>query len=439
MKINIYVTPIETPGDVFETLVDVLHDEGRDFCFYKSNLDSYSFTAYDFLVLPFQGTADHLEEMVGVVPVITTLQGTLPAGARQAIPFVFDTRPFDQLNEAGWAHFPDSLFMPQCVVLEWNKQSYFIALSLDSISLIFFEEALNRLKGRILSKRTGNVSGQATIPVPLQEILSQNRDTAIAKIASARQQIIGAEVEKVVLAMKISFRLSNFPLWSSVLRKMDTHKHAHRFIYKRNGAAFFGASPELLFAYQDGKLFSEALAGTIERGMAAEDDVARAKALTESRKDSLEQQFVVKHIIDSLRKYSEEIEYDLHPRIRQTRKLFHLRTRILARNIKKEQLPGIFQEIFPTPAVCGTPKAKAKQIISDTEGYERGLYSGAFGWSNAGEGIMYFVPLRCALYHDSTLAVFAGGGIVADSDPEAEYEEAASKARSVISMVIDED
>lgn len=439
MKINIYVTPVETPGDVFETLVDVLNEEGRDFCFYKSNLDSYSFTAYDFLALPFPATADHVQEMVGIVPVLTLLQGTLPAGARQAIPFIFDTRPFDHLNEAGWKNFPETLFMPQCVLLEWNKQSYFIVLSPSDISSTQFADALNLLKERILAKKTVNMSGHATVPVPLQEILSQNRDAAIEKIACARQQIIGAEVEKVVLAMKISFRFSNFPLWSSVIRKMDTHEHAHRFIYKRNGAAFFGASPELLFAYQDGKLFSEALAGTIERGMAAEDDDVRAKALTESRKDSLEQQFVVKHIIDSLRKYTNEIEYDLHPRIRQTRKLFHLRTRILARNIKKEQLSGIFQEIFPTPAVCGTPKAKAKQIISDTEGYERGLYSGAFGWLNAGEGIMYFVPLRCALYHDNKLDVFAGGGIVADSDPEAEYEEATSKARSVISMVIDED
>ncbi len=439
MKIFIQITRIAENPNIFEKIVDAFSGEEKDFFYYKSNLDSYAFIAYGMEEIPLGKGESAIEKLISIDSTVTSLGDELQQNVLSTIPVVFNAYPFDAMHSKLWAGFNAKLLVPRHMLFSYGQKVYLISLGKDEPSHAPAAEEIDYLKTLCTSREFPESEIRKKSEEEYCQILNQGRTEWINRIIHIKELIAQKAIEKAVLARKIEIVSDHFPLWSKVLSRMDQHVHAHRFIYKRNGAVFFGASPELLFSFRDGKLFSEALAGTIERADSDAEDSQRAIQLEGSKKDSIEQNIVVEHIVAILKKYTDCIQSDKIPRIRKTNKLLHLRTRILAMNILKSKLPEIFDDLFPTPAVCGTPKADAKKIISQLEGYERGLYSGALGWLNADGGVLFFVPLRCGVIQDRNFAIFAGGGIVADSEPEAEYRESSSKARAVIAMVFDED
>lgn len=198
------------------------------------------------------------------------------------------------------------------------------------------------------------------------------------------------------------------------------------------GQSFIGASPERLVRASRGVLETEALAGSIRRGVGASEDAALASALLTSEKDLREQRDVLEDIVARLKPLGLTLEFAPKPQLRRLANVQHLHTPVRAVLPETVRLLDVLAALHPTPAVGGSPRAAAVERIRELEGFPRGLYAGALGWLNARGGGEFFVGIRSALVDGATARVFAGAGIVAGSTPEKEFAETELKFRAML-------
>lgn len=199
-----------------------------------------------------------------------------------------------------------------------------------------------------------------------------------------------------------------------------------------NGKSFIGASPERLLRIRDGRLLTEAIAGSAPRGTTAKDDARCARALLESDKDQNEHAYVRDSILRRLAAVGLEGHVDGPARILQLANVQHLQTLIQAEVSKEVHVMDVVAELHPTPAVGGTPRGDALPNIRRLEQIERGLFAGVVGWFNhLNEGEM-IVGIRSALIDGHCANLYAGAGIVEGSVPELEANETKIKINALL-------
>jgi salicylate biosynthesis isochorismate synthase len=199
-------------------------------------------------------------------------------------------------------------------------------------------------------------------------------------------------------------------------------------------AAFVGASPELLWSQQGREFQINPLAGSARRGK-GEDDVAVGRQLLESPKDRTEHAIVVDDLVSRLGRLASNLDYPKEPSLRRMATVQHLSTEISG-SLRDGVSPfDVLRSIHPTPAVGGTPRADALTFIDKVEGIDRGWYSGGVGWVDTSGGARVALALRCALVNGTESRLFAGNGIVADSDPAEELVETRLKFQPLINLL----
>ncbi|MFC4565409.1 isochorismate synthase [Nocardiopsis mangrovi] len=194
-----------------------------------------------------------------------------------------------------------------------------------------------------------------------------------------------------------------------------------------------GASPELLVAKKGAAVTANPLAGSAQRSADPTKDQRRAVALLASDKDRYEHAVVVDAVADGLRPFCRSLRVPPEPELVRTATMWHLSTRISG-ELHDPATPSahLARALHPTPAVCGTPTADARDAIAATEPFDRGFYTGAVGHTDARGDGEWVVTIRCADVAGDTLDLFAGGGIVTGSDPEAELAETSAKLRTLL-------
>lgn len=201
------------------------------------------------------------------------------------------------------------------------------------------------------------------------------------------------------------------------------------------GRHLVGSSPEILVRRIGTEVTSHPLAGSARR--IPEDPVAdriAAENLLGSAKDRHEHGYVVDHVAGVLRDRCTDVYTPAAPDLAETPAMWHLGTTIAAAvAVTGPTALELAEALHPTPAICGTPTAAAARLIAELEG-ERGFYAGAVGWCDAEGNGEWIVSIRCAeLAADHrTLLAYAGGGIVAESDPEDELAETTGKLQRVL-------
>ncbi|GAC80474.1 isochorismate synthase [Gordonia malaquae] len=205
----------------------------------------------------------------------------------------------------------------------------------------------------------------------------------------------------------------------------------------RRGHWLIGASPELLVRRSGRVVTCHPFAGTAPRGSDAASDRAAVESLRASDKDLREHAFVVDSLVNALRPLCTELDVPDGPQIQSTPAVWHLATPIRGvladASITSLDLAAL---LSPTPAVCGTPTTAAAELIAEIEG-PRDFYAGAVGWCDASGDGQWLVSIRCLELDAAHTGVttWAGGGIVAGSDPDAEVAETEAKFRTVLSAL----
>jgi isochorismate synthase len=208
-----------------------------------------------------------------------------------------------------------------------------------------------------------------------------------------------------------------------------------RFAFARASSTFFGASPELLFSKAGTHVRTEALAGTI-RSLGSEFPVHSRQSvhLLQSNKDQREHEFVVRQILEVLKPIAAKVSAPDVPSLRKVGQIIHLLSPIDVEVTPSTPPLHVLAALHPTPAVGGAPRAPAIQFILENESAARGWYTGAVGWVDRAGNATFNVAIRSAVLDASGRRawIYAGAGIVRESDPEAEYAETALKQQPML-------
>ncbi|MDD2764098.1 MAG: isochorismate synthase [Opitutaceae bacterium] len=203
------------------------------------------------------------------------------------------------------------------------------------------------------------------------------------------------------------------------------------------GQSFIGASPERLLRVEAGTLLTEALAGSAPRGRTASEDAALAGALLRCDKDLREHRVVLESILRRLTPLGLRSEHPLQPGLLRLANVQHLQTPVRAELPAGVRLLDVLSRLHPTPAVGGSPREAACAHIREFEAFARGLYAGPVGWIDHRGGGEFLVGIRSALVDNHRARVYAGGGIVAGSEPDKEFAETELKFQALLDALLD--
>jgi isochorismate synthase len=217
-------------------------------------------------------------------------------------------------------------------------------------------------------------------------------------------------------------------------RLRSVHRDAFVFGYWRGRESFVGASPERLVRLAGDRLTASSLAGTIRRGDTPEEDARLARELQGSEKDLAEQAAVREMLHEVLSEFDENVESSDTPELLTLSNVHHLHTEVRATLHEDDSILDVVARLHPTPAVGGSPRREALDFIAQNEKLDRGWYAAPIGWMD-GNGGEFAVALRSGLIRGSEFTLFAGCGIVADSDPEQELAESNLKLQPMRSAI----
>ncbi|MZD08674.1 isochorismate synthase [Streptomyces sp. SID5785] len=284
------------------------------------------------------------------------------------------------------------------------------------------------------------------LPVPLPEGAAEWTVREVpaaaeygAAVAAAVARMRDGEFDKVVLARTLELTAPHAPDLPAMLRRLARRDPAgHTFaVPSAPGRTLIGASPELLVARRGDTLTANPLAGSAPRSTDLAEDVRRAAALLESRKDLHEHAVVVDAVREALAPYCRRLDVPERPTLVRTAAMWHLSTTVTGELADPEHTTALdlAAALHPTPAVCGTPTGLARRVIEEYEPFDRGVYTGMVGWQGADGDGEWVVTIRCAEAEGTRLRLFAGAGVVAASSPEAETAETGAKFRTFLNAV----
>jgi menaquinone-specific isochorismate synthase len=253
-----------------------------------------------------------------------------------------------------------------------------------------------------------------------------NGERWMSVVADAVSRINAGDLEKVVLARDL-VATTDAPIdvrWP--LRRLA---ESYPMCWTFHVDGMFGATPEMLVRRERGLVTSRVLAGTIRRTGDDERDLALAATLARSSKDLEEHEYAVRSVADALDPHCSSMNVPEAPFVLHLPNVMHLATDVAgvvhdAATVSSLQLA---EALHPSAAVGGTPTPVATALILEIEGMDRGRYAGPVGWMDTSGDGEWGIALRSASLEGSTVRLYAGCGIVADSDPEAELAESQAK------------
>ena len=259
---------------------------------------------------------------------------------------------------------------------------------------------------------------------------SEADDAWVHRVDEIRRAIRAGEVEKIVAARRFRITVDVDLAMSQVLRRLGRGlRSSTRFAFRRRTAigdvTFLGATPERLVSKRADALETEALAGTMEAG------AEHAAELLESGKNRHEQQLVTDSIVRRLRPLCTHLEVADRPTVRELRDMLHLHTPIRGTLASSQHVLDLVKALHPTPAVGGVPTPEAMAWIAHHETHPRGWYAAPIGWLDARGDGEFYVALRSCLVAGGEAFLYAGAGIVGDSDPLAELRETELKTHAL--------
>jgi len=244
-------------------------------------------------------------------------------------------------------------------------------------------------------------------------------DGGMRKVVLAREVVVTADTPIDVSAVLSRLR-STFP---------------GCFVFHVDG--FIGASPELLVSRAGDVVRSHPMAGTAPRGGDPTTDARLAASLLSSTKDREEHQITIDMVHDTLLAYSSYVDYEAEPSIVPVANLQHLATLVEGRlSHPPASVLELARALHPTPAVCGQPRDDALAFIRGEEGFDRRRYAGTVGWVDARGNGTFAVSVRVAEVDGPVARLYAGCGIVPDSDPQVELAETRVKLQALLSAIV---
>ncbi len=321
-----------------------------------------------------------------------------------------------------WSGFPALLLrVPALAVMRIRGRTFATAATPDAEALLDLEPP--RLKAP--AARTLEVNAL------------RNPVAWTAAVESAAARLRAGEADKVVLAREVMARGDGVVAAAMVARSLRS-AYPSCFIYLVTGAdgtAFVGASPELLVRRSGMRAYAQPMAGSVARGATEAEDDRLAHMLEDSAKDGAEHRLVADFVVEALKPFAETVKAGPLEVVRFTN-IQHLATTVTA-DLRQPAADALqlASALHPTPAVGGWPRAAADALIDELEAMERGWYAGAVGWIDARGDGEFAVALRCGLLWEDGARLYAGVGVMPDSDAARELDETELKFKALLTAL----
>src|SRR5258706_6512666 len=391
--------------------------------------------------------------------VVTYAHPTVPA--ENSGPVLFGGFTFDPLSPHSqlWADFPDGLLILPQLLLSYNANSVALTVNRMIQASDDIEECAKEMKAGIgqlqaAMKRTPTIRlDESNSELSIDEVRPASE--WMEMVASMVEKISHGGLEKVVLAREIQVILSApmrpanaarsrlvlrtqagreendspgvIDISTTLQRLRESYPTASIFAMQRGERFFVGATPERLVQAQNGQIHSMALAGSARRGETEEEDVRIGAELLQSGKNNSEHAIVVAMMREALKNSCAHVYVTAAPQLLKLKNVQHLKTPIVGELVPGRCILDVMADLHPTPAVGGFPRHAALEAIRNTEKLDRGWDAAPLGWIGASGDGEFAVALRCGFIDGGKARLFAGCGIVADSDPRTEYAESCLK------------
>lgn len=358
---------------------------------------------------------------------------------REVQPILFGGFSFDPLNEkqSVWTKFPEAYFAVPTFQLIIKGERAFVSIHLITKEKETFAafDALRKERDRLI--HAAQVSELKKYRKPLvvkrTELKKKEYLDSIKKVTAV---IKAQQAEKVVIARALKLNFDQ-PLEPAAALYQVSEEQPESFLFgmEAENQFFFGATPERLVKVQDRQALSTCLAGSTPRGKTVEIDTALGNELLNDKKNRSEHQFVVKMISQVFNAHSSKMFVPKMPKLMKIRDIQHLYTPVEGELKEGSNLLDLVQDLHPTPALGGEPKQEAMSLIRQYETMSRGYYAAPVGWIDANGDGEFAVAIRSALLDGKEAYLYAGGGIVENSHPEAEYDETWVKFRPMLRVL----
>ena len=377
--------------------------------------------------------ANRLAPPAGLPPMASGLFGYLGFDMARLMERLPERAPPDPLG------LPDAVLVRPTLIVIFDamRQEFIFTTRVSAADGAAAEEAWARACDRLAE--TAAALDRPLPPTPEQTasapVFSSNMSAAAFKemVAAARRHIAAGDIFQVVLSQRFTtpFAAPPFALYRALRR---TNPSPFLFFLDFAEAAIVGSSPEILVRLRDGEVAVRPIAGTRPRGATPEEDAALEVELLADPKERAEHLMLLDLGRNDVGRTAEigSVQVTEAFAIERYSHVMHIVSNVTGRLASGENALSALIGGFPAGTVSGAPKIRAMEIIDALEPHRRGVYAGAVGYFSADGDMDTCIALRTALIKDGVMHVQAGAGIVADSDPQAEYEETRNKARALM-------
>ena len=303
-----------------------------------------------------------------------------------------------------------------------------------------YSEAIGRLE-RLAADGTRPIHEPLLAPPVLDGELppvesTMTKEEYCSAVEIAKEHILAGDIFQVVLSQRYDFplRADAFDVYR-VLRQ--TNPSPYMYYVRHDEVTLVGCSPEPMVQVLEGRVVSRPIAGTRARGESEEEDRRLAAELREHPKELAEHVMLVDLARNDLGRVSEfgTLEMEEMMTLETYSHVMHLTSQVSGELAEGKTPMDVIRATFPAGTVSGAPKVRAMEIIDDLEPTKRGPYAGIVGYFDLSGNVDNAIAIRTMVITDSVASVQAGAGIVADSDPEGEYEECWNKAAALLAAV----
>ncbi len=296
------------------------------------------------------------------------------------------------------------------------------------------ERLVDRLKQPLAPPRNISSSSNSSSKNEVSSNLTKEEHEAM--VNRAKQDIYNGEIIQVVLSQRLSKRTNAHPF--DIYRALRTiNPSPYMYYLHMDDCYIVGSSPELLVRAEDGVLTYHPLAGTRPRGNNDAENLALEEELRNDEKERAEHIMLVDLGRNDIGRVSQPgtVQVNQLMDIEHYSHVMHIVSNITGR-LREDLTPyDAFRSCFPAGTVSGAPKIRAMEIIAELEPDKRGPYAGAVGYFSFSGNMDTAIAIRTMVINKGVAYVQAGGGIVADSIPQREYEETIHKATALLRAI----
>ncbi len=262
------------------------------------------------------------------------------------------------------------------------------------------------------------------------------KERYLKNVEIAKEYIKDGDIFQIVPSQR--FEVDNPPDSFDVYRMLrSTNPSPYLYYFSHKDYAIAGASPEMLVSVNDGTVITRPIAGTIKRGETHDEDAKNEQQLINDPKERSEHTMLVDLGRNDIGKVSDfgSVQVTDYMIVERYSKVMHLVSNVKGKLRDDKKPLDALMAVLPAGTLSGAPKVRAMEIIDELETTKRGLYGGTVGYLAFDGSIDTCIAIRTVLFKNNKAYVQAGGGVVADSIPENEYQESVNKSMAVINAI----